>query len=65
MSNLSIFTIALTTVPYLWFTLLLTYPKATAEDQPIAYVEIVEEEIEIEYIRPPSQEEIERARNFE
>ncbi len=64
MTNLTTFTIAIVSIPYLWFALLLTYPKATAEDQPIAYVEIVEEEIEIEYIRPPSQAEIERAREY-
>lgn len=64
MTNLTTFTIAIVSVPYLWFALLLSYPKATAED-PIAYVEVVEDEIEIQYIRPPSAEEIERAKNFE
>ena len=63
MNNLSTFIIALTSIPYLWFALLLSYPKATTED-PIAYVEIVEDEIEIQYIRPPSAEEIERARQY-
>ena len=52
MSNITTFIIAIVSVPYLWFTLLLTYPKATAEEQPIAYVEVVEEEIEIEYVNP-------------
>ena len=64
MTNLTTFTIAIVSVPYLWFALLLSYPKATAED-PIAYVEVVEDEIEIQYICPPSAEEIERAKNFE
>ena len=63
MNNLSTFIIAFTSIPYLWFALVLSYPKATAED-PIAYVEVVEDEIEIQYIRPPSAEEIERARQY-
>ena len=63
MNNLSTFIIAFTSIPYLWFAILLSYPKATTED-PIAYVEIVEDEIEIQYIRPPSAEEIERARQY-
>lgn len=33
-------------------------------DVPVGQVEIVEDEIEIEYIRPPSLEEIERAREY-
>ena len=49
MYNLSIFSIAIATIPYLWFALLLSYPKPTGED-PVAYVEVVEDEIEIEYI---------------
>lgn len=57
MTNLTTFTIAIVSVPYLWFALMLTYPKTTSEDQPIAYVEIVEDEIEIEYIRPLSADE--------
>ena len=65
MSNLSTFIIAFTSIPYLWFAILLSYPKPTAESEPIAYVEIVEDEIEIQYIRPPSAEEIERSKNFE
>ena len=64
MNNLSTFIIALTSIPYLWFALLLSYPKTTAED-PIAYVEIVEDEIEIEYINPPLADEIEGSKNFE
>ena len=42
------------------------YETATTNtDKPIATVEIVEEEIEIIFIRPPTQEEIERAKKFE
>ena len=33
-------------------------------EPPIATVEIVEEEIEIVFIRPPTQEEIDRARAY-
>ena len=64
MNNITAFLITIVSVPYLWFALVLTYPKATAESEPIAYVEIVEDEIEIQYIRPPSAEEIERARQY-
>ena len=64
MSNLSTFIIAFTSIPYLWFAILLSYPKTTAED-PIAYVEVVEDEIEIEYVSPLSGDEIERSKNFE
>ena len=64
MDSITSFLIAIVSIPYLWFALVLSYPKATAED-PIAYVEVVEDEIEIQYIRPPSAEEIERAKNFE
>ncbi len=49
MDSTTSFLIAIVSVPYLWFTLLLSYPKAT-EEEPIAYVEIVEDEIEIEYV---------------
>ena len=38
--------------------------KAEVEPPPIAIVEVVEEEIEIVFIRPPTQEEIERARAY-
>ena len=65
MSNLSTFIIAFTSIPYLWFAILLSYPKPTAESEPIAYVEIVEDEIEIEYVSPLSVDEIERSKNFE
>ena len=65
MSNLSTFIIAFTSIPYLWFAILLSYPKPTAESEPIAYVEIVEDEIEIEYVSPLSADEIERSKNFE
>ena len=65
MNNITSFLISIVSVPYLWFfALALSYPKATTESEPIAYVEIVEEEIEIQYIRPPSAEEIERARQY-
>mgnify|MGYP001289994907 CR=1 FL=1 len=64
MSNFSTFIITTASIPYLWFALVLSYPKAVSED-PIAYVEVVEDEIEIEYINPPTADEIERAKNFE
>ena len=53
MDSTTSFLIAIVSVPYLWFTLLFSfsYPKAT-EEEPIAYVEIVEDEIEIEYVNP-------------
>ena len=65
MNSITAFLITIVSVPYLWFALVLTYPKATAESEPIAYVEIVEDEIEIEYISPPTADEIERSKNFE
>jgi len=38
--------------------------KQVNTEPPIATVEIVEEEIEIVFIRPPTQEEIDRARAY-
>ena len=63
MSSITSFLIAIVSVPYLWFALVLSYPKPTAEDQPVAYVEIVEDEIEIEYINAPATTEIESVEN--
>ena len=48
MNSITAFLITIVSIPYLWFALLLSYPKATTEDEPIAFVEIVEDEIEIE-----------------
>ena len=47
------------------FTLSLFGKRFDEKPNPIARVEIVEEEIEIVFIRPPTQEEIQRAKNFE
>ena len=65
MNSITAFLITIVSVPYLWFALVLSYPKPTAESEPIAYVEIVEDEIEIEYMSPPTADEIERSKNFE
>ena len=59
MDSITAFLITIVSIPYLWFALLLSYPKATTEDEPIAFVEIVEDEIEIEYINTPAATEIE------
>ena len=50
MNNLTAFSIAIVSIPYLWFALIAYMPKATADEHPIAIVEIVEAEIEIEYV---------------
>ena len=49
MTNFSTFLIATVSIPYLWFALALSYPTPTHEE-PIGYVQVVESEIEIEYV---------------
>ena len=63
MDSITAFLITIVSIPYLWFALLLSYPKATTEDEPIAFVEIVEDEIENEYINAPAATEIESVEN--
>lgn len=46
------------------FTLSVFSQRFDENPNPIARVEVVEEEIEIVFIRPPTEEEIQRAREY-